>query len=178
MAADTMGVEREDQENTVPAKKRKLTKAAEAKLKAEQKKKKGSDDEEDDDACTALSKSLWSNGATKPSVGSFEDCAVCEKQFTVVCCIFLSCLAVFLMKPIFRLNTPCLPTLAQVSSATNVQRQVETILSRRRLLRRNAGRQQTRGISLLSRKRDLLPSFRFAFRLDKRLPLPGSTLNQ
>ncbi|KAF8179663.1 hypothetical protein BJ912DRAFT_1023871 [Pholiota molesta] len=77
-----------DEEEATPAKKRKLTKAAEAKLKAKEKKKKGkkgSDDEydEDDDAYTALSKSMWSNGASKPPVGSFDNCAVCGKQFTV-----------------------------------------------------------------------------------------------
>ena len=81
-----MDVDGEDEEMTVPAKKRKLTKAAEAKLKAkEKKKKKGSDDDEDEDAYTALSKSLWSAGTSKPPVGSFEKCAVCKKQFTVVC---------------------------------------------------------------------------------------------
>ena len=78
----------EDEEKAKP-KRRKLTKAAEAKLKAKEKKKKGSDDE-DEDAYTALSKSLWSSGASKPPVGSFEDCAVCQKQFTVVCYTFLS----------------------------------------------------------------------------------------
>jgi DNA repair protein RAD7 len=73
------------------SKKRKLSKTAQAKLKAKERKKageKGSDDEDgdgDEDAYTALSKSLWTNGASKPPVGSFENCAVCEKQFTVVC---------------------------------------------------------------------------------------------
>ena len=83
--------EDEEEEKSVPAKKRKRTKAAEAKLKAkEKKKKKGSDDDDDEDAYTALSKSLWSsNGTSKPPVGSFENCAVCEKQFTVVCYTFL-----------------------------------------------------------------------------------------
>ena len=83
-AGDAMDVDGEDEEIPTPAKKRKLTKAAEAKLKAKEKKKKGSDDE-DEDAYTALSKSLWSNGTSKPPVGSFEKCAVCNKQFTVVC---------------------------------------------------------------------------------------------
>lgn len=86
-----MDVDEEDEEKTVSPKKRKLTKAAEAKLKAKEKKKKtGSDDDEDEDAYTALSRSLWSNGTSKPPVGSFENCAVCEKQFTVVCYTFLS----------------------------------------------------------------------------------------
>lgn len=77
-------------EETSPTKKRKLTKAAEAKLKAQEKKKLGkkdSDDEDDDDdAYTAPSKSIWaSSGGPKPPVGNFEKCAICEKQFTVVC---------------------------------------------------------------------------------------------
>lgn len=80
-----MNVDDEDEENTVPSKKRKLTKAAEAKLKAKEKKKKDDEDDEDGDAYTALSKSLWSTGMSKPPVGSFEDCTVCKKQFTVVC---------------------------------------------------------------------------------------------
>ena len=84
-AGDAMDVDGEDEERPVPAKKRKLTKAAEAKLKAKEKKKKGSDDDEDEDAYTALSKSLWSTGTSKPPVGSFEKCAECKKQFTVVC---------------------------------------------------------------------------------------------
>ncbi|KAJ6508101.1 RNI-like protein [Mycena vulgaris] len=67
-----------------PPKKKKLTKAAEAKLKAKAKKKKKDEDEdydEDEDAYTALSKSAFSG--PKPAVGSFADCATCEKQFTV-----------------------------------------------------------------------------------------------
>jgi len=84
----------DDGEKEKPSKKRKLTKAAEAKLKAKERKKagqKGSDDEDgDEDAYTALSKSLYTNGASKPPVGSFENCAVCGKQFTVVCplCVY------------------------------------------------------------------------------------------
>ena len=84
-----------EEEEEAPAKKRKLTKAAEAKQKANaKKKKKGSDDEnynDEDDAYTALSKSLWTNkgsSSSKPPVGSFEECAVCEKQLTVVCSDF------------------------------------------------------------------------------------------
>ena len=85
-AGDAMDVDGEDEENTVSTRKRKRTKAAEAKLKAKEKKKKGSDDDdEDEDAYTALSKSLWSNVSSKPPVGSFENCAVCKKQFTAVC---------------------------------------------------------------------------------------------
>ncbi|THH08605.1 hypothetical protein EW146_g8939 [Bondarzewia mesenterica] len=74
-----------------PTKKRKLSKAAEAKLKTKAKKaaKKGDDDDyedEDEDAYTALSKSMWTNAGSsgpKPPIGSFEECAKCEKQFTV-----------------------------------------------------------------------------------------------
>ncbi|KAF9460918.1 hypothetical protein BDZ94DRAFT_1265054, partial [Collybia nuda] len=83
--------EPEDEEKPTPAtKKRKLTKAAEAKLKAKAKKNakkgtKGDDDDNDseEDAYTALSKSLWTNSSAKPPVGNFENCAKCEKQFTV-----------------------------------------------------------------------------------------------
>ena len=85
MDVDDEDEEEEDEEKPVPTKKRKLTKAAEAKLKAKEKKKKKGSDDEDEDAYTALSKSLWSNGTSKPPVGSFEKCAVCKKQFTVVC---------------------------------------------------------------------------------------------
>ena len=89
-----MEVVEEEAENTAPSKKRKLTKAAEAKLKAKEKKKRGkkhSDDEdyEDDDNYTAVSKSLWSNNTPKPPIGSFENCAVCKKQFTVVSPCFI-----------------------------------------------------------------------------------------
>ena len=96
-AGDAMDVDDEYEEETVPAKKRKLTKAAEARLKAKEKKKKGSDDE-DEDAYTALSKSLWSTGTSKPPVGSFENCAVCNKQFTVVCYKKFLSRRTFLMK--------------------------------------------------------------------------------
>jgi DNA repair protein RAD7 len=77
----------------VVTKKRKLTKAAEAKLKTKEKKNakkkaEGDDDsDEDGDAYTALSKSMWTNGESSPSkppIGSFEDCAKCEIEFTVV----------------------------------------------------------------------------------------------
>ena len=74
-----------------------MSKAAEAKIKAKEKekakakakgKKKAKDDDgdyedsEDEDAYTALSK-MWKDSA-KPPVGSFEECARCKKQFTVV----------------------------------------------------------------------------------------------
>ncbi|RXW23189.1 hypothetical protein EST38_g2674 [Candolleomyces aberdarensis] len=89
-AEEEEAVEEPERNSPAPAKKRKLTKAAEAKLKAQEKKKakgkgkKGSGDEyeDDDDPYTSLSKSMWSNGS-KPPVGDFENCAKCEKQFTV-----------------------------------------------------------------------------------------------
>ncbi|KAF7361740.1 Dna dependent atpase [Mycena venus] len=46
------------------------------------KQKKDDDEESDEDAYTALSKSMWTN-TPKPAVGSFANCASCEKQFTV-----------------------------------------------------------------------------------------------
>ncbi|KAI1787718.1 RNI-like protein [Ganoderma leucocontextum] len=82
-----------DEPDEEPApKKRKQSKAAEAKqkekekAKAKKKAKKGDDDDyeddEDEDPYSALSK-MWKNDLPKPPVGSFEDCARCEKQFTV-----------------------------------------------------------------------------------------------
>ncbi|KAJ6594413.1 hypothetical protein B0H19DRAFT_1095404 [Mycena capillaripes] len=67
-----------------PPKKQKVSKAAAAKAKVNAKKKKKQDDDDgsDEDAYTALSKSMWAN-APKPAVGSFANCATCEKQFTV-----------------------------------------------------------------------------------------------
>ncbi|OBZ75286.1 DNA repair protein rhp7 [Grifola frondosa] len=80
----------EDDEDVPTTKKRKISKAAEAKLKAKEKAKKtgkkgGDDDDyedEDEDAYTALSK-MWKGDLPKPPVGSFENCAKCKKQFTV-----------------------------------------------------------------------------------------------
>ncbi|KAI0321291.1 hypothetical protein OF83DRAFT_1168539 [Amylostereum chailletii] len=84
----------EDEDETPKTKKRKLTKAAEAKLKAKAKRKAKNDgdikdddgDDEEEDAYTALSKNMWKNASGlsgKPANGSLEDCAKCEKQFTV-----------------------------------------------------------------------------------------------
>lgn len=68
-------------------------KAAKQKAKEQAKKKgkkgkKGDEDEdyeddEDRDAYTALSK-MWGGNAAKPPVGSFDECARCGKQYTVV----------------------------------------------------------------------------------------------
>lgn len=79
----------DESEDEKPTKKRKMTKAAEAKAKAaakaEAKKKKGDEDEdsEEEDPYNALSK-MWKD-TSKPPVGSFENCARCNKEFTVVC---------------------------------------------------------------------------------------------
>ena len=83
----------DESEDEKPKKKRKMTKAAEAKAKAAAKakatakKKKDDDDDfednEEEDPYNALSK-MWKD-TSKPPVGSFETCARCDKQFTVVC---------------------------------------------------------------------------------------------
>jgi DNA repair protein RAD7 len=82
-----------EEEDESPKKKRKTTSAAaqakakEAAKKKAKKGKKGGDDNYSDsgsDSYNALSKALWTNNKTKPPVGSFEDCAKCAKQFTVV----------------------------------------------------------------------------------------------
>ncbi|CDO77781.1 hypothetical protein BN946_scf185041.g13 [Trametes cinnabarina] len=81
----------DEPEEPVTPRKRKLTKAAEAKLKAKEKekakkkaKKNDNDDyeDEDEDPYSALSK-MWRDDIPKPPVGSFENCARCQKQFTV-----------------------------------------------------------------------------------------------
>ncbi|KAJ2984696.1 hypothetical protein NUW54_g10414 [Trametes sanguinea] len=81
----------DEPEEPVNPRKRKLTKAAEAKLKAKEKEKakkkakKGDDDDyedEDEDPYSALSK-MWKDDLPKPPVGSFENCVRCQKQFTV-----------------------------------------------------------------------------------------------
>lgn len=85
----------EPEEATPATKKRKLTKAAQEKLKAKEKAnakkkgKKGGDDDDgpqdgEEDPYTALSKSAWGGATVKPPVGNFEKCAKCEKEFTVV----------------------------------------------------------------------------------------------
>lgn len=74
-----------------PVKKRKGTNGrATAATKAKAKKKAKDDGEYEgssEDEYRAISKNLWSvggNGVPKPPAGSFETCARCEKQFTVV----------------------------------------------------------------------------------------------
>lgn len=83
--------ELDDPEEESPAKKRKSTKgrtSAAAKAKAKKKAKEDGDYEgSSEDEYKAVSKNLGStggNGGAKPPVGSFEKCARCEKQFTVV----------------------------------------------------------------------------------------------
>ena len=55
------------------------------KAKAKAKAEKDEDDNDDDyeDAYTALVKDSYKS--TRPPIGSFENCAKCKQQFTVVC---------------------------------------------------------------------------------------------
>jgi DNA repair protein RAD7 len=83
--------ELDDPEEESPSKKRKSTKGratAAAKAKAKKKAKETGDYEgSSEDEYKAVSTNLWSmggNGGPKPPIGSFENCARCEKQFTVV----------------------------------------------------------------------------------------------
>lgn len=83
-----------EEEITQPKKKRKLTKAAEAKLKArekatmEQKAKKSkpeSDEDEEEDSYKAPSKGIMSGAVGgQPPIGHMKNCAQCNKKFTVV----------------------------------------------------------------------------------------------
>ena len=85
----------DDEPESRPEKKQKLTKRQEQKLKAAEKKKLKKDgavdlDDSDEDEYTALSRGAERNkqraGVSdgKPPVGDFELCARCEKEFTVV----------------------------------------------------------------------------------------------
>lgn len=83
----------DESENERPAgKKRKLSKKAEAALKAKEKakkkKKRGEEDDSSEDEYTALSRAANGNrnasSDARPPNGSFETCAKCDKQFTVV----------------------------------------------------------------------------------------------
>jgi DNA repair protein RAD7 len=68
-----------------PPKKTRLTRKA--KENAKKTPKENGDDTKDDDEYTAISKSMWSNegsSGSKPPVGSFEECAECGNEFTVV----------------------------------------------------------------------------------------------
>jgi DNA repair protein RAD7 len=64
------------------AKKRRLTKAAEAKLKAKEKKRRGIKDSDDDDMDEDDER--YNAPSSRPAPGSFAHCVHCEKRFTVV----------------------------------------------------------------------------------------------
>ncbi|KAG5353001.1 hypothetical protein C0989_011285 [Termitomyces sp. Mn162] len=91
-AYDSDNLDGEQEEKSPPAKKRKLTKAAEAKLKAKEKakakknKKNEDSDNEQEDPYRALASSWGGKAASpaKPVIGNFEDCAKCNVQFTVL----------------------------------------------------------------------------------------------
>ena len=145
---DAMDVDEEEEMEASSAKKRKLSKAAEAKLKAKEKKKKGKDDDDydEDDAYTALSRSLRNNSASRPPIGSFENCAVCKKQFTVVRFYKLH-LCITFLKP-SRQNIPWRPALAKDIYVINVLKQAGLIHLRNLHFQRNAKRHRRRGTSL------------------------------
>ncbi|KAJ7015845.1 RNI-like protein [Mycena alexandri] len=74
-----------DEPESPPKKQKKTAKTAVSKAsasKSKSKKKKKDEDSEEEDPYTELSRSLWTN-VPKPAVGSFENCAKCEKQFTM-----------------------------------------------------------------------------------------------
>jgi len=112
-----------DEGSTPAKKKRKLTKAAEAKLKAKEKekaslqKKKGKPDQdeeadEEEDPYKAKSKGLMSSATGKPPpIGTFHDCADCQKKFTVVSMLLLTFLQSFFI-PL----TPCTQTKYTISN--------------------------------------------------------------
>lgn len=92
--------ETEEDKNKPATKKRKLSKVTLEKLKAKEKakaktgrkKKAGNADDDyedsDEDEYTALSRGGFTRvgkGSVLPPAGSFEDCATCQKRFTVVC---------------------------------------------------------------------------------------------
>ncbi|KAF8635566.1 hypothetical protein AX15_000216 [Amanita polypyramis BW_CC] len=73
-----------EEDYPAPAKKRRRTKLSVEKVKAKAKKKKDDDDfKSEDDTYTALSGSLRGQNSSRPPVGSFATCGICEKQFTV-----------------------------------------------------------------------------------------------
>lgn len=159
-------MEVDQEEQATPAKKRKLTKAAEAKLKAKEKKKRGkkdSDDEDDgeDDTYTALSKSMWMNSDAKPAVGSFDDCAVCGKQYTVVSAALVY---TYRVSCSFRPNTRLRLATARDLCAMHVLRRVVVIHSRNLLSLRNAKHLQREGTSPTSKRNNFLPWCHFASR--------------
>ncbi|EJD48337.1 RNI-like protein [Auricularia subglabra TFB-10046 SS5] len=85
---DSDDLDASEGEPTPVTKKKKLSKAAEAKLKAKAKanaRKKGvkASDSEDDDDDEYTAPSKGPVAAAPPPIGNFENCASCEKQFTV-----------------------------------------------------------------------------------------------
>ena len=139
-----------------------MTKAAEAKAKAAAKakatakKKKDDDDDskdnEEEDPYNALSK-MWKD-TSKPPVGSFETCARCDKQFTVVC--------TYLVKSIpyltggYRQSILWLPILHRAFYVILAQRLRARIRSRSLPLPGNGRRLLTRGVSS-TLKRSVFP---------------------
>src|SRR6266478_2523897 len=93
-ASDELDESEGGEESSVPAKKRRKEKASEKTLKGKGQKKEDDEDEYDPkgDPYTALSRVLRTGQGppARPPVGSFEDCAKCGKQFTVVCCFSFS----------------------------------------------------------------------------------------
>ena len=145
----------DEPEEAPKSKKRKLTKAAEAKLKAKAKAKAKksrddddyNEDEDDEDAYTALVKDSYKS--TRPPVGSFENCAKCKQQFTVVCS--LQGHRFGRLDVVSRPGIPWLRYHLQDSYATSVQNPPEPTLSRNLLLRGSVKRLRTNARSLTSR---------------------------
>ena len=118
----------DDPEEDEPvAKKRKPSKAAQkaekekekAKAKAKKKTKKGDDDDyedEEEDPYSALSK-MWKGDLPKPPVGNFENCARCEKQFTVVSALKVPSASPHPSRPHLRRSIRWLRILHQAGSA-------------------------------------------------------------
>ncbi len=160
-----MDVDEEEEKEASSAKKRKLSKAAEAKLKAKEKKKKGKKDDEDneeEDTYTALSRSLRTNNASRPPIGSFESCAFCKKEFTVVRIYKASAFCDFLKS--FRQNIQCRPALGKDIYVINVLKQAGLIHLRNLRFPRNAKHHRKGGTSLLLKNGDFLLSFPYVLK--------------
>ena len=159
-AADGYASDNLDEPEEAPApKKRKQSKAAEAKqkekekAKAKKKAKKGDDDDDyedsDQDPYSALSK-MWKGDIPKPPVGSFEDCARCKKQFTVVrpSCYDSSCPEWILSTlPVLRRSTPWRQTHPLVGCAIYARSPLVPIPSRNPLRLGNVKLLQTSATS-------------------------------
>src|SRR5258706_8882881 len=165
-----------DEEKKVvsPSKKRKLSKAAEAKLKANEKKKKGkkgSDDDDDEDAYTALSKSHWASNTQRPPIGNFEICSTCEKQFTVVS-VTPHLQFPFDSYTIFRQNIQWHRARTTDFYVTSVPKLEEMILLKSLQPLGNAKRPQRREISQLFKSEDFQLLFLYVFKYVNSLALP------